>query len=80
MPYFLFVWNDHITAHIEEHGVSMDEFEAIVSNPARVSRSRSSDRTIAFGNSDDGRLLACVYELEGDEMTFIPVTAYFPED
>lgn len=74
MPFYLFVWNDLIEAHLAEHGVSMDEFEAVVCDPESIDFSRSSGREIAFGEVD-GRFLACVYEML-DESTVLPVTAY----
>ncbi len=77
MPFYLFLWTPEIEAHVNEHGISAEEFELIVKNPWRVEPSRSSDRLIAFGEID-GRLVACVYE---DYDPYIePVTAYYIED
>jgi uncharacterized DUF497 family protein len=75
MPVYEFFWYDENSEHIEEHGVTLDEFEAIVCNPMRVEKSRSSDRRVAFGFGNDGRKLICVYELI-DKVTILPVTAY----
>jgi hypothetical protein len=33
MPYYEFVWTDEIIAHLGEHGVSPEDFEAVVSEP-----------------------------------------------
>ena len=74
MPYYLFLWNDVIVEHLSEHGVSQDEFEAVVCDPESVDTSRSSGRQIAFGEID-GRFLACVYEMI-DDSTVLPITAY----
>ena len=74
MPYFLFLWNDEIEQHLDLHGVTPDEFEAVVCDPESVDTSRSSGREIAFGEVN-GRFLACVYEML-DETTVLPVTAY----
>ena len=74
MPFFLFIWNDQIDEHLAEHGVTPDEFEAVVCDPEWVDTSRSSGREIAFGEVN-GRFLACVYEML-DETTVLPVTAY----
>ena len=60
---------------MEAHGISLTEFEAIVSNPLSTNFSRTTGRPIAFGFGDDGRMLACVYELEND-FDVIPITAY----
>lgn len=65
--------------HVEEHGVSLDEFEAVVCAPLRIEISRSSDRRVAFGYGDDGRKLVCVYEMI-DKATILPVTAYEVEE
>jgi uncharacterized DUF497 family protein len=75
MPVYEFFWYDENSEHIEEHGVTLDEFEAIVCNPMRVEKSRSSDRRVAFGFGNDGRKLVCVYE-RIDKVTILPVTAY----
>jgi uncharacterized DUF497 family protein len=79
MPFYFFQWTDTIIEHLAEHGVSVDDFEAIVSDPSRVAKSRSSGRKLAFGYTSDNRYLACVYELLDDDMTIIPVTAYEPD-
>ncbi len=62
-----------------EHGVTPDEFEEVVCDPDEVDQSRSSERSIAFGEASTGKYLACVYELI-DEATVLPVTAYEVED
>jgi len=75
MPYFEFIWTDEIIEHLTEHGVSKEDFEEAVSNPSRVSVSRSSGRPCCWGHAVDGRRLFCVYEFL-DDMTIIAVTAY----
>jgi uncharacterized DUF497 family protein len=74
MPFYLFLWNELNEEHLAEHGVTPDEFEAIVCDPDSVDRSRSSGREIAFGEVS-GKMLACVYEML-DDSTVLPVTAY----
>jgi uncharacterized DUF497 family protein len=78
VPYavLLFHWTPEIIQHLAEHGVSQEEFETVVAKPDEVVVSRTSERLIAFGHGSDGRLLACVYDLLGDDV--IPVTAYEP--
>jgi uncharacterized DUF497 family protein len=64
--------------HIAEHGITMDDVEEVLSDPdASVTFSRSSGRSISFGETSDGRYLAVVWEtaLE-DPLTIYPVTAY----
>lgn len=80
MPFYLFFWTPHREAKLREHGVSVEDFEAIVQDPEEVERSRSSGRLIAFGDDSEGRYLACVYLLDDDEMTIFPITAYPIED
>lgn len=75
MPYYEFVWADEIIEHLAEHGIEPTDFEEVVSNPTRVSVSRSSGRPCCWGETVDGRRLFCVYEFS-DDMTIIPVTAY----
>ena len=75
MPYFEFVWNDEIIAHLAEHGIDTEEFEQVVSHPARRGVSRSSGRPCCWGETTDGRSLFCVYE-QLDDLTIIPITAY----
>jgi uncharacterized DUF497 family protein len=75
MPAYTFFWYDENLEHLDEHGVTPEEFEAVVQAPLGVEESRSSDRLVAFGYGDDGRQLACVYELLG-EVEVLPITAY----
>ena len=74
MPYYFFLWNEINEEHLAEHGVTTQEFEAVVCNPESVDRSRSSDRIVAFGEVER-RFLACIYEMLDDD-TVLPVTAY----
>jgi uncharacterized DUF497 family protein len=74
MPYYLFHWNDEIEDYLDQHGVTPDEFEAVVCDPESVDTSRSSGREMAFGEVN-GRFLACVYEML-DATTVLPITAY----
>jgi uncharacterized DUF497 family protein len=78
MPFFFFNWTPEVEDHVDQHGISVEEFERIVGAPEWTEPSRNSHRTIAFGEGDDGRLIACVYEQLDDEID--PVTAYFVED
>jgi hypothetical protein len=55
------------------------EFERIVQDPEWTETSRSSGLPVAFGESDDGRLLACVYEVL-DGFLVRPVTAFFVDE
>ncbi|MEN6451403.1 MAG: hypothetical protein ABFC96_13000 [Thermoguttaceae bacterium] len=79
MPVYSFIWNGPIEEHLAQHGVTPDEFEEVVSDPDDVDQSQSSGRPIAFGETSNGKYLACVYDLL-DGLTVLPVTAYEVED
>lgn len=74
MPMYFFYWTDEIVDHLDQHGVSIEEFETIVQQPDRQGISRSSGRPFAVGQTEDGRVLLCVYEFI-DDVTIEPVTA-----
>jgi hypothetical protein len=75
MPYYEFVWTDEIIAHLAEHGVSPDDFEAVVMKPERTGKSHSSGHPVAWGYASDRRYIIAVYE-KIDFATVLPVTAY----
>ncbi len=75
MPYFDFFWTDEIIAHLAEHGVTPEDFEAVVMRPVDARRSRSSDLPAAFGYTEDGRYIIAIYDFV-DDITVLPVTAY----
>ena len=75
MPYYDFVWNAEIIEHLEQHGVSVDDFEEVVASPEEISESLSTGRPCCWGETSDGRLLFCVFEKINDN-TIIPVTAF----
>lgn len=75
MAFYEFLWTEEIVVHMAEHGVTPDEFEAVVSEPLTRGTSRSSGRPCCWGELPDGRLLICVYEML-DDLTILPVTAY----
>lgn len=75
MPFYFFTWSDEIIDYLAENDVTPTEFEEIVSQPEREGISRSSGNPIAFGYTDNERLLCCVFRrLESD--TIEPITAY----
>ena len=76
MPYFhVFLWDGENDEHVAQHGVTTEEFEYVVLNADSVDRSHSSGRPIAFGTTESGRSLACIYEII-DEIYCYPITAY----
>ena len=65
--------------HIDDNGISMDEFETIlIDDNSLRGRSRSSGRHTAWGVLPDGREITIVYELEliNRRIVIRPVTAY----
>jgi uncharacterized DUF497 family protein len=84
MDFFRVLWDleddpDGNLQHIFEHGVTADEVEQVLRTAVIGRVSRSSGRPLAFGYTDQGRLLAVVFEWI-DEDTICPVTAYDVED
>ena len=61
--------------HIADHGLSMDEVEHVLKNPALHATSRSTGRPMIFGYTPIGEYIAVVYE-ELDEDTIYPLTAF----
>lgn len=64
--------------HIAEHGITIEEAEEVLLNgDNEVKRSRSSDHSIVFGYTTEGRYLAVIFEhIDDDPLTFRPITAY----
>lgn len=58
MPYYDFVWTDEIIAHLDDHGVTVQDFEKIVQNPERLDISRSTGRPCCWGRATDGKYSA----------------------
>ncbi len=75
MPFYFFVWNDLLVDHLAQHEVTPEEFEQVVCDSLLDEVSRSSGRPVAFGLTDEGRRLLCVYEFL-DKNTILPITAY----
>jgi uncharacterized DUF497 family protein len=72
------IWNDEPdgnVAHIEEHGLTVDDVESVLAEPESEGVSRSSGLPCAFGHVPDGRYIIVVYETV-DADTIYPVTAY----
>ncbi len=72
------IWNDEPDgniAHIEEHGLTVDDVEHVLANPESEEVSRSSGLPCVFGTTPDGRFIIVVFE-RIDEDTIYPVTAY----
>ena len=61
--------------HCAAHGVTQDEFEEVLQNPTDTDTSRSTGKSVAFGDTVAGRHLIIVYEAIDTE-TVYPITAY----
>ena len=70
----LALWNGNIQ-HIEEHGLTVEDVEYVLSNPVKEGFSRSSGLPCVFGYTPDDVYIIVVYD-EIDEDTVYPVTAY----
>ena len=75
MPIYDYCWTEEIAHHVAEHGVSMQEFEAVVDTSKVRGRSLPTGRPCCWGTTEDGRYLICIYEYI-DELTILPITAY----
>ncbi|HMO86895.1 MAG TPA: DUF4258 domain-containing protein [Lacipirellulaceae bacterium] len=61
--------------HIAEHGLSIDEIEEVLANPASQGISKSTGRPVVWGYTQEGLYLIVVYE-QVDNETIRVVTAY----
>jgi hypothetical protein len=64
--------------HIAEHGVTVEEVEEVLRDPAtRTGRSRTSGRPQAFGWTSTGKYITVIWdEILKDPRTIYPVTSY----
>jgi uncharacterized DUF497 family protein len=72
------IWNDEPGGnieHIEEHGLTVEDVESVLSNPQADDVSRTTGQPCVFGHALDGRYIIVVYE-RIDADTVNPVTAY----
>jgi hypothetical protein len=77
MPFYLFDWTDVRLEKLVVNGIEPIDFERIVMHPESTAISRSSGRPMAFGFDAAGDEIACVYELDEDDLTVSPITAYY---
>jgi uncharacterized DUF497 family protein len=68
------IWNGN-TAHVEEHGLAVEDVEHVLANPTGETVRRSSGMPCCFGYTPDGVYIIVVYELV-DAMTVYPITAH----
>jgi len=79
MPFYFFLWTVESIRHVAEHGISQEEFEEVVMNPEGETVSRSSGNPIAFGATQTGRVLCCVFRRIDDDIVQ-PITAFEVEE
>jgi uncharacterized DUF497 family protein len=80
MRYLTILWDmdddpDGNVQHIAEHGLSTEEVEEVLGEPADVTVSQSSGLPLAFGQCSTGKVVVVVYE-EIDPDTARPITAH----
>ena len=68
------IWNDN-TKKVEDHGLTVEEVEHVLSAPLSESTSNSSGEPVAFGYTPNGTYIIVVYE-QVDEFIVNPITAY----
>jgi len=76
--YWIFIWDGENDTHVEEHGVTREEAEDVVCNPAENVISVSSGRPAVYGYTASGRRLFVAYEIVDDVYIYV-ITAYEPE-
>jgi uncharacterized DUF497 family protein len=72
------IWNDEPggnVEHVEEHGLTVEDFEHVLQNGRAPDTSDSSGLPCMFGYTADGRYIIVIYE-QVDDDTIYPVTAY----
>ena len=72
------IWNDEPGGnieHVEEHGLTTEDVEHVLTNFESRDVSRSSGLPCVFGYTQDGTFIIVVFELIDDE-SVCPVTAY----
>ena len=77
MPFYIFHWTEATIRHMEEHGVTREEFAEVVMDATEMKASRTSGLPLVIGVTSTGKRLACVFEwVDEFEIEVIPVTAY----
>lgn len=72
------IWNfepDENVAHIEQHGLTIEDVEFVLENYQAATVSRSSQRPCVFGYTPDGVYVIVVFDRIDDD-TIYPITAY----
>jgi uncharacterized DUF497 family protein len=80
MDFLRIIWDDPAdpfgnVQHIGEHGLSIEDVEEALENPADEGISKSTGRPVAWGYTQEGIYIIVVYEQIDDELIRV-VTAY----
>jgi hypothetical protein len=80
MRFIQVIWDDEDqpegnVQHIAEHGLTVDDVEYVLENPAREGISSSTERPCCLGRTPSGDFIIVVYE-KVDKDSIYPVTAY----
>ncbi len=78
MTWFDFFWTSETIAHIEEHGMTVEEVEFVIEHPEIKGFSRSSGDHRVEGESFNGKYIIAIYEML-DDITIMPITAFTPD-
>jgi hypothetical protein len=79
MSFKQFIWDDPDdlegnVQHVAEHGLTIDDVEAVLQSPTREGRSQTTGRPCSFGYTPSGEYIIVIYEPVGDDGAY-PVTA-----
>jgi uncharacterized DUF497 family protein len=78
IPWYDFIWFSEPggnVSHIADHGIEIEDAEAIVCSPMATGFSRATGRPMATGITADGRWAVVVYEFV-DSVTVCVITAF----
>ncbi len=80
MAFLWIIWDDENdplgnVQHIAEHGLTIDEVEAVLNDLDSAASSNSSGRPCVFGFTPSGEYIIVIFE-SIDEDSIYPVTAY----
>ena len=79
MPWYQYIWSEEAIEHLDQHGISPEDFEHVVANAKAKLKSRSSGLPGVKGYTADGRYIIAIFE-KVDDVTVVPVTAYGIEE
>jgi uncharacterized DUF497 family protein len=75
MPEYSIYYDDDTVEHLDQHGVTIDEFSEVLNDPDSVEIDPRTGNEIAYGYTSALRYPACVYYRVDDE-SVVAVTAF----